>query len=173
MNSGTNAFLEGLRLVAPDFLPGWMLMLTAAVVGVAVVLGIVSVIAMASVWMERKVSGHIQCRFGPMYVGGWHGWAQSIADGVKLMTKEDIIPSGGDKVLFVLAPALLLGAILGAMALCGVFTRAGEGLGLDAWEWVICGVVAPATIATACMTAPAKTAFQWLCEPKLQVWKEE
>ena len=64
-------------------------------------------------------------------------------------------------------------AILGAMALCGVFTRAGEGLGLDAWEWVICGVVAPAAIATACMTAPAKTAFQWLCEPKLQVWKEE
>jgi hypothetical protein len=64
-------------------------------------------------------------------------------------------------------------AILGTMALCGVFTRAGEGLGLDAWEWVICGVVAPAAIATACMTAPAKTAFQWLCEPKLQVWKEE
>jgi len=116
MESGTNAFLEGLNLVVPDLVPVWIVAVTAAVVGVAVCMGLVSVNAMFNVWLERKVSGHIQCRYGPMYAGGWHGWAQSIADGVKLLAKEDMIPKDGDRVLFVLAPALLLGAIVAAMA---------------------------------------------------------
>jgi NADH-quinone oxidoreductase subunit H len=111
----TNAFFEGLNLVAPDFVPWWMVALTSAVAAVAVVMGLISLIAMFSVWLERKVSGHIQCRYGPMYAGGWHGWAQSIADGVKLLTKEDMIPKGSDRILFMLAPGLLLGAIVGAM----------------------------------------------------------
>src|SRR6188768_2341767 len=116
MEYGTNAFLEGLRQIAPAALPDWLLMLTAAGIGVALALGLVSVVAMFAVWLERKVSGHIQCRYGPMYAGGWHGWAQSLADGVKLLAKEDLIPLGSDKPLFVLAPALMLAAIFGALA---------------------------------------------------------
>ena len=116
MQSGSNVFLEGLRALAPAGVPDWALMVTAALIGVGVLLGLVSVIAMFSVWLERKVAGHIQCRYGPMYAGGWHGWAQAIADGVKLLLKEDLIPRDADRALFMLAPALVLAAILGAMA---------------------------------------------------------
>jgi NADH-quinone oxidoreductase subunit H len=116
MEHGTNAFLEGLRQIAPAALPDWLLMVTAAGIGVALALGLVSVVAMFSVWLERKVAGHIQCRYGPMYAGGWHGWAQSLADGVKLLLKEDMVPKDADRALFMFAPAFVLAAILGAMA---------------------------------------------------------
>jgi NADH-quinone oxidoreductase subunit H len=51
-----------------------------------------------------------------MYAGGWHGWAQTIADGIKLFQKEDMIPVGADRVLFVLSPAIVLASIFGALA---------------------------------------------------------
>lgn len=98
----------------PEWVPEWALWATAAGIGVSIVIGLISVNALFSIWFERKVSGHIQCRFGPMYAGGWHGWAQTIADGVKLIMKEDTIPNGADRALFVLAPAIVLASIFGA-----------------------------------------------------------
>ena len=113
---GTNAVNELLAGVKPDFVPGWAVPLTAAMVAVGIGVALISVIAMFSVWLERKVAGHIQCRYGPMRVG-WHGWLQPIADGVKLLLKEDLVPTGADRVLYVLAPALVLASMLGAMAI--------------------------------------------------------
>lgn len=75
-------------------------------------LGFITVYAMFAIWMERKVAAHIQMRYGPMETGAFHGWAQSIADAVKLLFKEDLMPARGNAFLFWIAPAVVF---------CGVF----------------------------------------------------
>lgn len=57
------------------------------------------------VWVERKVSGHIQNRHGPIYVGPF-GLIQPLADAFKLFLKEDIMPASADRILYVLAPIM-------------------------------------------------------------------
>jgi NADH dehydrogenase subunit H (EC 1.6.5.3) len=57
--------------------------------------------------LERKVAAKIQNRMGPMEAG-FHGLLQPIADGIKLFFKEDIIPADADKILFLLAPIIVV-----------------------------------------------------------------
>jgi NADH-quinone oxidoreductase subunit H len=64
-------------------------------------------------YAELKVMAHIHHRVGPMYPGGFHGWAQTLADGIKFIQKEDIIPRAADKWVFSLVPFItMLGACL-------------------------------------------------------------
>ncbi len=77
------------------------------VIGIALLLGIISMAAIVFTYAERKVCAFMQVRLGPNRVGGRFGLLQPVADMLKLMSKEDIMPEGADKVLWALSPALL------------------------------------------------------------------
>ncbi len=97
------------NLGVPKFLLDLFSMFLVALVIVA----FAAISVMFLVWWERKVSGHIQSRFGPMRTG-WHGWLQTIIDAIKLITKEDITPDNADKAVFFVAPIILFtSALLG------------------------------------------------------------
>ena len=80
----------------------------AALLKVVGVLAFVLANAFVMIWAERKISGYMQRRYGPLRVGGPAGLLQSAADILKLMAKEDFVPGGGDLWLWWLAPAVAL-----------------------------------------------------------------
>ncbi len=74
--------------------------------------------AIVFTWMERKVAGYLQSRYGPMRVGGFHGVLQPVADMVKILGKEDIIPDEADKGLFIMAPfVIFVGSLMAWVAI--------------------------------------------------------
>ena len=80
-------------------------------IGLIGVIALVSVNALFLIWVERKVSAHMQVRLGPMEVGP-HGAIQSVADALKLMGKELITPEEVDKPIFWLAPIVIFLPVL-------------------------------------------------------------
>ena len=91
-----------------------MSQLITSLITIFVVIHIALIAAAYMILLERKVCSWIQDRIGPNRVGP-KGLLQPIADGLKLFVKEEYQPPYADKVLFVLAPALILASILGAM----------------------------------------------------------
>ncbi len=74
---------------------------------ILLVFGVVQFMIISMIWLERKIMAHMQVRLGPMRVGP-HGLLQPIADGIKLLFKEDIIPERANRLLFLLAPVMSL-----------------------------------------------------------------
>jgi NADH-quinone oxidoreductase subunit H len=87
-------------------IPAWLAYTVAALVQCALLLVVALCSAAVFIWLERKVSARIQDRLGPTRVGGRFGWLQPPADGIKLLCKEDIIPTAADGPLFRIAPYL-------------------------------------------------------------------
>ena len=96
-----------------DYIP-----LIPGIIAAFLLMGFMLVSAIFSVWLERKVAGRIQDRLGPTRVGGKFGWLQTLADGMKLLVKEDIIPASADQMLFRVGPYIALaGSFLAFLAL--------------------------------------------------------
>jgi NADH-quinone oxidoreductase subunit H len=112
---GLAQWLQALPILG--YFPLWFLLVASASIFAGVSLAVIAVAALIEVWLERKVSAHMQCRVGPMHTG-WHGVLQTAADGLKLFIKEDVIPAMADKPLYILAPGIVFsGALLSWVAL--------------------------------------------------------
>jgi NADH-quinone oxidoreductase subunit H len=95
---------SGVSFVDQWFDAYWLVLVVKA----GIVLAFFLVAPLGVGYMEHKVLAHMQARLGPMYAGRFHGWAQLVADGVKFVQKEDIIPAAADRWVFSMAPAVAL-----------------------------------------------------------------
>ena len=86
--------------------PGGLFELIWMVAAAAAILAFALLTVMFLIYLERKVAADIQSRLGPMRVGPY-GTLQSVADGLKLILKEDVIPAAADRWLFIIAPFLV------------------------------------------------------------------
>lgn len=106
-------FLKGLLTglgLDPAFVALLLKLLAAAVLG-----GGAGATAIVLIWLERKLVARIQDRLGPNRVGPF-GLLQTIADALKLLTKEVLIPAGADRIVFQLAPLLVVASVIGIWA---------------------------------------------------------
>jgi NADH-quinone oxidoreductase subunit H len=103
-----HAFLQYIQsYLDSDKTPGGAGNIFWATVYILLVFGGLSVAVIAMNWLERKILAHMQVRLGPMRVGP-HGLLQPIADAIKLLLKEDIIPAEADVVVFWVAPFIVV-----------------------------------------------------------------
>lgn len=108
--------------------------------GVAVITIVVMLNTVVVMWCERKWLGHMQSRQGPMRTG-WHGVLQPIADAVKLLGKEDLIPAGADRGLFLIAPLVAFAPSVMVYA-ASPWVRDIAGVGSDAGIFMVFAIAA-------------------------------
>lgn len=114
-------------------------------VQLALKLGVLMILLPATLalgWVELKIGAHIQHRMGPMYPGGFHGWAQTVADGIKFVLKENIVPRNADAKVMAMVPFITM---LGS-ALIFVVIPAGQNLVIEDLEVGLFYVLAASSI---------------------------
>jgi NADH-quinone oxidoreductase subunit H len=98
------------------------------VLGVIIISTFCLLIVIFLIWLERKVIARMQHRIGPNRVGGRYGLLQTVADVIKLLIKEDIIPAGADRLAYLLAPFLI---VMSALLMWAVMPFAPGVIGVD------------------------------------------
>jgi NADH-quinone oxidoreductase subunit H len=94
----------GVSVFSSLFSNFWIVLLLKTVA----VMGFFLVVPLGVGYVEHKGLAHMQARLGPMEAGAFHGWAQLVADGVKFIQKEDVVPAAADRNVFSLAPAVAM-----------------------------------------------------------------
>lgn len=141
-----------LRQLTGDTLAPWLLILISAMIVIVVILLVSVGTMMIQVWVERRVVAFVQDRVGPNRVGP-AGLLQSVADGVKMFTKEDIVPRAADRWVHMLAPMVAVSPVFlmfgvlpwgrgavptqldtGALYVLAVSSIAGVGLMMAGWS---------------------------------------
>jgi NADH-quinone oxidoreductase subunit H len=98
------------------------------VIGILTVSTFALLIVLFLIWLERKVIARIQDRIGPNRVGGRYGLLQTVADVIKLLTKEDVMPTGADRLAYNLAPIMI---VMASLLLWAVMPFAPGVIGVD------------------------------------------
>jgi NADH-quinone oxidoreductase subunit H len=94
----------GVSIAEDVFSNFWLVLLLKTIA----VMGFFLVVPLGIGYIEHKGLAHMQARLGPMEAGRFHGWAQLVADGVKFIQKEDVVPEAADRNVFSLAPAVAM-----------------------------------------------------------------
>src|SRR6058998_3339495 len=109
----SGAFLDQIFLRAKEWLlsplagaPDWLIQIISSLINISGVLGVFLTLFAAISVLERKILGRMQNRYGPNRVGPF-GLFQPVADGIKMLIKEDVVPARADKVVHFLAPILV------------------------------------------------------------------
>jgi NADH-quinone oxidoreductase subunit H len=95
-------------------LPDWLLQIISSGISIAALLGVFLTLFALTSLAERKVIARIQNRYGPNRVGPF-GLLQPVADGIKMLIKEDIVPRGADKAVHFLAPVMMVAPVILAL----------------------------------------------------------
>src|SRR5438132_12083286 len=117
----SGAFLDQIFLRAKESLlsplagaPDWLIQIVSSLINIGMLLGVfLTLFALMSV-LERKILGRMQNRYGPNRVGPF-GLFQPIADGIKMLIKEDVVPARADKIVHFLAPIVIAAAAILAL----------------------------------------------------------
>ena len=104
-------FTGWLEWALPDSVESWVIYLVIGFLSMLVVVNVPMIMVPLMIWMERRLLGRLQNRLGPNRVGPF-GILQPVADAIKVLSKEDLVPAGADKIVFNIAPVAMMVPVL-------------------------------------------------------------